>query len=145
MPDAAVAAPGRAKSCSGAENRSNISRILYARQDDEQGAQAESGARTKSSNEVSRGMNQGSDPLRMFGVGKTFKQPVGGAQNGKSHLWSVDQRRKPFVMAFARFAEEHSLNAATRTERFFDKPHALDANESRFPSASRRAELRETP
>ena len=77
-------------------------------------------------------MNQGSDPLRMFGVGKTFKQPVGGAQNGKSHLWSVDQRRKPFVMAFARFAEEHSLNAATRTERFFDKPHALDANEAVF-------------
>jgi len=76
-------------------------------------------------------MNQGSDPSDVR-CRQDFKQPVGGAQNGKGHLWSVDQRRKPFVMAFARFAEEHSLNAATRTERFFRQAARLDANEAVF-------------
>jgi len=43
-----------------------------------------------------------------------------------------------------RFAEEHSLNAATRTERFFDKPHASTPTKP-FSVGSRRAGLRETP
>src|SRR5208282_5509084 len=72
----------------------------------------------------------------MFGVSEAFKQPVGGAQNRKSHLLPVDKRGEPFVMALAGFAEEHRLNAAPRTQRLFDEPNTLNAHESIFRGQS---------
>src|SRR5712692_10155521 len=75
-------------------------------------------------------MNQRSDPLRMFGVREAFEEAVHGAEYGKSHFRPVDERREAFVMAFARLAEEHGLNAAPGAQRFFDEPDALDAHEA---------------
>ena len=75
-------------------------------------------------------MNQRGNALRVFGVGEPFKEAVGSAEDGKSHFGPVDEGRQALVMAFAGFAEEHSLNGAARAERFFDEPNALDANEA---------------
>jgi hypothetical protein len=91
-------------------------------------------------------MDQCRDSLRVFGIGKAFKEPIGGPQNRKSHLGPVDERGEAFVMAFAGFAEEHGLNAATGTESFLDEPQALDAHEAVFrgqAAAQSHAELLE--
>jgi hypothetical protein len=68
----------------------------------------------------------------MFSVGEAFKQPVSGAEDGKSHLGSVDEGSEAFVVAFPGFTKEHGLNTASGTQRFFDKPSAFDADESAF-------------
>src|SRR5260370_38386345 len=91
-------------------------------------------------------MDQCRDALRMLGVGEAFKEAVGRAEHGKSHFGPVDEGRETLVMAFAGFAEEHSLNAATGTQRFFDEPDALNADESVFrgqAAAQSHAELLE--
>ena len=91
-------------------------------------------------------MNQGGNTLRMFRIGKALEEPVRGAQDGKSHFRPVDDGGKTFVMAFAGLAEEHGLNAAPGTQRFFDKPRALDADEAAFrgqAAAQSHAELLE--
>jgi hypothetical protein len=91
-------------------------------------------------------MDERGDALRMFRIGKAFEEPVGGTENGKSHFRAVDERRKTFMMTFARFAEEHGLDAAAGTERFFDEPGTFNADESilrREPAAKRHAELLE--
>src|SRR5256885_16908543 len=77
-------------------------------------------------------MNQRGNPLRVFGVGKALEEAVRGAQDRKSHFGSVDDGGEAPVMAFAGLAEEHALNAATGTQRFFDKSDALDAHEAAF-------------
>src|SRR5260370_26030499 len=77
-------------------------------------------------------MDQCRDALRMLGVGEAFKEAVGRAEHGKSHFGPVDEGRETLVMAFAGFAEEHGLNAATGAQRFFDEPDALNADETVF-------------
>ena len=77
-------------------------------------------------------MNQRGNPLRVFGVGKALEEAVRGAEDRKGHFGSVDDGGEALVMAFAGLAEEHALNAATGTQRFFDKSDALDAHEAAF-------------
>ncbi len=77
-------------------------------------------------------MNQRGYALRVLGVGKTFKEAVGGAEDRKSHFGAVDEGSEPFVMALAGLAEEHGVNAAPGTQCFLDEPDAFDANESVF-------------
>jgi hypothetical protein len=91
-------------------------------------------------------LNERGDALRVFRVGKAFKESIGGTENGKSHFRPVDEGRKAFVMAFARFAEEHGLDAAAGTQRFFDQASAFDADEPilrREPAAKSHTELLE--
>src|SRR5260370_3306587 len=91
-------------------------------------------------------MNQRGDTLRMFGVGKALEEAVRGAEEGKSHCGPVDEGGETFVMAFAGFAEEDGLNAATGTQSFFGEPDTLDANEAVFrgqAAAQSHAELLE--
>src|SRR5260370_16604457 len=78
-------------------------------------------------------MNQRGDPLRVFGVGEALEEAVRSAEDGKSHLGPVDEGGETFVMAFAGFAEEDGLNAATGTQSFFGEPDTFDANEAVFP------------
>ena len=68
----------------------------------------------------------------MFGVGKSIKEPVRGTKDGKSHFGPVDERGETFVMAFAGFAEEYSLNAARGTQCFLNEPDALNSDEAVF-------------
>src|SRR5258708_39687820 len=75
-------------------------------------------------------MNQRGDPLRVFGVGKALEEAVRSAEDGKSHFGPVDEGGETFVMAFAGFAEEDGLDAATGTQSFFGEPETLDANEA---------------
>jgi len=77
-------------------------------------------------------MNQRGDTLRMLGIGEAFEEAVGGAKDGKSHFGAVDEGREAFVMALAGFAEKYGLNAAPGAQRFFDEPHAFDADEAVF-------------
>src|SRR5216683_2442893 len=123
---------GRAEGGSGAQDGSDVAGILDACQDDEQG----SASRKRGAHEIIEGglprMNQRGDPLRMFSVGKAFEEAVRGAEDWKSHLGPVDEGGETFVMAFAGFAEEHGLNAAAGTQRFFDEAHAFNANEAAF-------------
>ena len=77
-------------------------------------------------------MNQRGDPLRVFGVGKALEEAVRSAEDGKSHFGPVDEGGETFVKAFAGFAEEDGLNAATGTQSFFGEPDTLDANEAVF-------------
>ena len=137
---------GRPEGRSRAQNRSHISGILDTGKDDEQG----SASRNWSANEIIESrfarLHERRDPLRMFGVSEAFEEAVGGAQHRKSHLRAVDEGGEPLVMAFARFAEEYCLNVATGTQRFFDEPNALDANEAAFrrqAAAQSHAELLE--
>src|SRR5260370_13935030 len=68
----------------------------------------------------------------MVGIGEAFKEAVGGAEDWKSHFGPVDEGGKAFAMAFAGFAEEHSLNGAAGTQGFFDQTNAFDADEAVF-------------
>ena len=91
-------------------------------------------------------MNQRGDALRMFGVSETFEEAVRCAQDGKSHFGPVDEGGEAFMMAFAGLAEEHSLDAASGTQCFFDEADALDSNEAVFrgqPAAQGDAKLLE--
>src|SRR6266704_1020055 len=123
---------GRAKGGSGAQDRSHVSGILDACENDEQ----RSAGRTRGAHKIIEGslpwMNQRRDALRMFSVGEALEEAVGGVQNRKSHLGPVDEGGEAFVMAFAGFAEEHGLNAAAGTKCLFDEPHTLDAHEAVF-------------
>src|SRR5260370_7842146 len=78
-------------------------------------------------------MYQRGDTLRVFGVGESFEEAVGGVQNRKSHLGPVDEGGETFVMAFAGFAEEHGLNAASRTHRFLHHPDTPPPHQPPFP------------
>src|SRR6266851_2463228 len=138
--------PGRAEGGSGAQDGPDVAGILDACKDDEKG----SASRKRSAHEIIEGglprMNQRGDPLRVFGVGEAFEEAVRGAENGKSHFGPVDEGGETFVVAFAGFAEEHGLNAAAGTQRFFDEPHTLDADEAVFrgkAAAQSHAELLE--
>src|SRR6267154_3365463 len=120
----------RAEGGSGAQDRSDVAGILHTGEDDEQGSA--SGIR-RAHEIIERSltrMNQRGDALRVLGVGKAFKEPVGSAQDGESHLRPIDERRETFVVAFAGLAEEHGLHAAAGTERFLDEAYTLDANET---------------
>ena len=77
-------------------------------------------------------MNQRGDPLRVLRVGEAFKEAVGGAKDGKSHFSPVDEGSETFVMAFAGFAKEYGLNAASGTQGLFHEADTLDADESVF-------------
>ena len=91
-------------------------------------------------------MNQRGDPLRVLRVGEAFKEAIRSAKDGKSHFGTVDEGGETLVMAFAGFAEEYSLNGASGTKRFLNKPHALDADEAAFrgqAAAESHAELLE--
>ena len=90
-------------------------------------------------------MNERRDALGMLGIGEAFKEAIGGAESGKSHLGPVDEGRESLVMAFSGFAEEYRPNRATGTQRFFDEAHAFHANESILAWAALRAEPRGTP
>jgi hypothetical protein len=120
----------RAESGSGAQDCADVSGILDAREKDKQGSA--SGFR-RADEIIERSlprMDERGDSLRVFGVGKALKESVSGAENGKSHLGPIDKRREPFMMAFPGFAKEHSLDAAARPQRFFNKPCAFDTDES---------------
>jgi hypothetical protein len=121
---------GRAERGSGAQDGSDVSGILDTGEDDEQG----SAGGFRGAHEIIEGsfarMNQRGYSLRVFGVGKTFEEAVGGAEDGKSHFGPVDEGGETLVMAFTGFAEEHGLDAAAGTQRFFDKPGAFNADES---------------
>ena len=93
-------------------------------------------------------MDERGDALRMLGVSKTFEEPIRGVQDGKGHLWPVDQRGKAPTVAFARFAKEHGFDAAARTKRFFDETQAFDADRARLrgkASAQRHTKFLEPP
>src|SRR6266700_2078499 len=135
---------GRTEGGSGAQDRSHVSGILDASENDEQ----RSAGRERSAHEIIEGglprMNQRRDALRMFSVSETFEEAVGGVEDWKSHFGPVDEGGEAFVIAFAGFAEEHGLNAASRSQRFLDEPPTLDADEAVFrgqPPAESHAEL----
>jgi hypothetical protein len=131
-PGGAVPTACRAKSGSGAEDGSDITGILHACKHNEK----RSAGGSANADEVVEGsfawLHQGRDALWVLGVGKTFKEAVGGAKRGKAYLRAVDQRRETFVMTLARFTKEHSLDGAAGTQRFFDEADALDADEAAF-------------
>jgi hypothetical protein len=84
--------------------------------------------------------------LRVLGVSEAFEEAVGGAEDGKSHFGAVDEGGEPLAMAFARFAEEHGLDATAGTQRFFDEADAFYADEAAFrgqTAAESHAELLE--
>jgi len=109
-----------AKGGSGAQDCPHVAGILDASQDDEQGS---AGSKRRAHEIIERGLsriNQRGNPLRVLGVGETLKEAVRGAEYRESHLGPVHEGGEMFVMAFAGFAEEHSLNATAGTQRFFN-------------------------
>src|SRR6266851_215511 len=123
---------GCTEGSSGAQDGADVAGVLDAGEDDEQ----ESASRDGSAHEVIERdlprMNQRGDPLRVLRVGEAFKEAVRGVKDGKSHFGAVDEGGETLVMAFTGFAEEHGLNAAAGTQRFFDEAHAFNANEAAF-------------
>lgn len=84
--------------------------------------------------------------MRMLGIGETFEEAVSGAESGEGEFGTIDQRSEAFVVALAGFAEEDCLDGAAGTKGFFDKAHALDADEFTFrgeAAAESQAELLE--
>src|SRR5215472_3457889 len=82
----------------------------------------------------------------MLGVGKTFKEPVGGAQYGKTQFGTINEGRDTFAMPLAGLAEEHGLNGTPGAQRFFDEADAFDPDEAAFggqPAAQRHPKLLE--
>ena len=82
----------------------------------------------------------------MLGIGETLEETVRGVERRKGHLRPVNDGRETLMMAFAGFAEEHGLDAAARTQRFFDESGTFDADESIFrgeAAAESHAELLE--
>src|SRR6266478_6414724 len=137
---------GCTEGSSGAQDGADVAGVLDAGEDDEQ----ESASRDGSAHEVIERdlprMNQRGDPLRVLRVGEAFKEAVRGVKDGKSHFGAVDEGGETLVMAFTGFAEEHGLNAAAGTQRFFDEAHAFNANEAAFrgqAAAESHAELLE--
>src|SRR5579872_2167599 len=68
----------------------------------------------------------------MFGVGKAFKEAVGGTQRGECDFRAVNERSETFVMPLARLAEEHRSDAAARAECLFDEADAFDTDGAGF-------------
>src|SRR5882762_3868223 len=66
----------------------------------------------------------------MLSVGHALEEAVGGTQNRNCDFRAIDQRRQPFAMALAGFAEEHRFDGAAGAQRFFDQAHAFDADET---------------
>src|SRR5215472_11805213 len=82
----------------------------------------------------------------MLGVGKTFKEPVGGAQYGEAQFGTIDEGRDTFAMPLAGLAEEHGLNGTAGAQRFFNEADAFDPDEAAFggqPAAQRHTKLLE--
>jgi hypothetical protein len=71
-------------------------------------------------------MDECRDALRVLGIGEPFEKTVRGVQGGKGHLRPVNDGRETLMMAFAGFAEEHSLDAAAGAQRFLDEASAFD-------------------
>jgi hypothetical protein len=76
------------------------------------------------------------DTLRVLGVGKTFKETVGGAQDGEAQLGAIDEGCETFVMPLAGLAEEHGLDGTAGAQRFFDEANAFDPDEAPFRGQS---------
>src|SRR5438105_15270005 len=77
-------------------------------------------------------LHQSGNALRMLGVGNALKKTVGSAKGGEAHLRAIDQWRKAFVMALAGLAEEHGLDRAAGTQRFFDQANPFDSHKAAF-------------
>ena len=64
----------------------------------------------------------------MFGVGDAFEEAVGGAEDGEACIGAADERGQAFAVTLAGFAEKDGFDAAGRTQGFFDKAGAFDAD-----------------
>src|SRR5256885_321069 len=118
---------GRAERSGRTQNRADVPRILHPGKHDE-----ERGARVRSTQEIVKRycarLHERGNPLRMLRVGDSLEETVGRAQNRERNFRPIQVWRKAFVVALARFAEEHSVNAAARIERFLDQSRTLDAD-----------------
>lgn len=82
--------------------------------------------------------------MRVLGVGKTFKEAIGGAQGGESNFWPANERGEAITVAFAGFAEKDRLDGAAGAQGFFDQADAFDADRAGLrgqAAAERHAEL----
>ena len=68
----------------------------------------------------------------MLSIRDALEQAIGSALNGDGDFWAINQWRKPFVMAFAGFAEQDGLDRAAGAKGFFDQADAFDADTARF-------------
>lgn len=80
--------------------------------------------------------DQGGYALRMFGIGDTFKQTIGGGEDGEGEFRAVDEGGEFGVVALARFAEKDGLDFAAGGEGFFDQADAFNANRPGFGGES---------
>jgi hypothetical protein len=104
----------------GTQNRSDIAGVLdtcknYQKRSARVRWRAKQFIESRSARAHERG-----DALWMLGVGKAFKEAVGGAERGKRHFRPVDQRSEALVMAFARFAKEDRFDGAAGAKSLFD-------------------------
>ncbi len=123
---------GGAKGGGGAQDGADVSGILDSCKDHKQ----RSARGSRGANEVVKrslaGMDERRNALGVLSIGKALEETVRGVERGKGHLRPVNDGGETLVMAFAGLAEEHSLDAAAGTQRFFDEPCAFDAHESIF-------------
>jgi len=123
---------GGAKGGGGAEDGADVSGILNAGENDEEGSGRASGTGEEF---VERGfarLDEGGDTLGMLGVGDAFKKAIRGAEDGEASVRAADERGKAFAMAFAGFAEEDCFDATSGAEGFFDKAGAFNADGTVF-------------
>src|SRR6266571_826352 len=123
---------GCAKSGTRAEDGSNIAGILHTGEDDQKGSAGGTGCADEVVERSFARLDQGRDALRVFRIGETFKETVGRAKGGETNLWPINEGSKAFTVALAGFTEEHGLDRAAGTQRFFDEAHSLDTDETAF-------------
>jgi hypothetical protein len=121
-----------AKSGGGTKDRADVAGVLNTGENDQQRRASGHGRSKEVIERRNARMDKGGDSLRMLGIGKSFEEPIGGAQSGKSHLRSADQGCETLAVAFAGFAEEYGFDAAAGAECFFDEADAFDANRTGF-------------
>src|SRR5215470_2348129 len=125
-------ASGRAKSGGGTKDGADVAGILNTSQNHQEwGAGRRRSAHQFVERRFVRSYERG-DALRMFGVGKTFKEPVSGAQYGEAQFGAIDDGRDTFAMPLAGLAEEQGLNGTAGAQRFLDEAEAFDADETAF-------------
>lgn len=137
---------GRAKSSGGAKDGADVTGILNTSENhQERGAGRSGSAHEFVERRFVRFYERG-DALWVLGVGKTFKEAVGGAQDGEAQFGTIDEGRETFVVPLAGLAEEHGLDGTAGAQRFFDEADAFDPDEAAFrgqAAAERHAKLLE--
>ena len=64
----------------------------------------------------------------MFGIGDSFKEAIGGGEDGEGEFRAIDEGGEFGVVALTRFAEKDGLDSTAGGEGFFDQADAFDAD-----------------